>query len=131
MEDIFDQVEKTYKIGDGLVLLILEGGHKRKSKKKDLYFSKIGNSGLTLTWVTSPTVSTPLNPSSSLYFEDIKKLVRRDKKNNYKLILLKDVKAFKNNNHNIQSLVEPVKKETWWGRIKVWFSRKFWIPIGK
>ena len=26
---------------------------------------------------------------------------------------------------------KPVKKETWWGLIKVWFFRKFWIPIGK
>ena len=26
---------------------------------------------------------------------------------------------------------KSVRKETWWNQIKVWFFRKFWIPIGK
>ena len=104
MGDVFDRLEKTYNELDGPVLLILEGGHKRKSKSRDLYFYDTGNSGLTLTWVTSPSACTPLLPyQENQYYEKVKKLARRHEVGKYKLVLLGDVKAFKNNNKNKQN----------------------------
>ena len=114
MKDMFDYLEEDRE-GNYIVFLCKKAKNKKNRRKLFyLYFiDELGNP----VWGTEPNIAYSLS-IGSLYYELIKKVVREKNISCqlYKLSLPQFIIT--------PTKLQPVKKETWWNRIKVWFSRK-------
>ena len=110
---MFDCLEENWDSTD-IVFLSKTIKNKRRGKRKILFLNQINEYGYPI-WGTEPNIIFSLSPSSQFY-EQIKKMVR-EKKISCQIYSV-PISQF------LTITSKPVKKETWWNRIKVWFSRK-------
>ena len=122
MEDVFDKIEKIYK--GGYVFLVLGKGNKRKSltKPSSYYFSYIDYKNESLIWEEGLDKGTCLIPGDSVY-NQVKKIARENMVRCLFVILSEEEYYYLTHDDYYQTN-KPVRKEKWWDRIKVWFSRK-------
>ena len=122
MEDVFDKIEKVYK--GGYVFLVLEKGNKRKSltKPSSYYFSYIDYKDESLIWEEGLNKGACLIPNDAVY-NQVKKIARKNRVRCLFLILSEEEYYYLTHDDYYQTN-KPVRKEKWWDRIKVWFSRK-------
>jgi hypothetical protein len=113
MKDMFDCLEENWNSED-IVFLSKTIKNKRRGKRKTLFLNQINEYEYPI-WGIEPNIIFSLNPSSQFY-EQIKKMVR-EKKISCQIYRV-PISQF------LIITSKPVKKETWWSRLKVWFSRK-------
>ena len=120
MKDMFDCLESTFKEGDK-VFLVRPIKNKKKRKLKLLYYSYIDRQEID--WSFKLSMAQQLIPGSTDY-ERVKQYVR----NNSLKCMLYRMSDFEFNERirkeREKIILKPVRKEKWWDRIKVWFSRK-------
>ena len=124
MEDVFDKIEKVYK--DGYVFLVIGKGNKRKSltKPSSYYFSYIDYKNESLVWKKGLDNGACLIPGDSVY-NQVKKIARENMVRCLFVILSEEEYYYLTlTQEDYYQTNKPVKKETWWDLIKVWFSRK-------
>lgn len=110
---MFDCLEDNYDINEKEnIYLVRCVKNKKKQKTNILYLSTISQSGKT-EWTKEIKEAIMLHPFSYTY------QIIRDDIRKYKI----PCQIYRENKYQITEL-KPVKKEKWWDRIKVWFSRK-------
>jgi len=110
---MFDCLEETWNGKEEYEFVFLSKvlKNKKRGKKKILYLAYINEFDCPV-WELNPNLVHSLSPGS-IYYERVKKVVR-EKRISCQVIRIPK-KRFN---------VKPVRKEKWWDRIKVWFSRK-------
>ena len=116
MKDMFDCLEETVNVYQEQVFLVRRIKNKRHQKLKYLYLKHIDNMGNT-EWSVYRKDAVCLIPCRPSYCF-IRDIIRKYK------ISCQIYREYLNINEKI-SVKIPVRKEKWWDRIKVWFSRKF------
>jgi hypothetical protein len=111
MKDMFDCLEESYNPLEEQVFLIKVVKNKKRQKKKIYYLKTIGQKIL---WTSKMEESMCLLPVSPSYII-VREVVR---KSGISCQILRVPLIIRERN-------KPVRKEKWWDRIKVWFSRKF------
>jgi hypothetical protein len=111
MKNMFDCLEKSYNPLEEQVFLIKVVKNKKRQKKKIYYLKTIGQKIL---WTLKMEESMRLLPVSPSYII-VREVVRRS---GISCQILRVPLIIRERN-------KPVRKEKWWDRIKVWFSRKF------
>jgi hypothetical protein len=122
MRDMFDCLESTFKEGDKVFLVRLIK-NKKKRKLKLLYYSYIDRQEID--WSFKLSMAQQLIPGSTDY-ERVKQYVRNNRLK-CMICLMSDFEFDEKIRKEREKIIlKPTKKEeTWWDRIKVWFSRKF------
>ena len=111
---MFDCLEETVNVHQEQVFLVRRIKNKRHQKLKYLYLKHIDNMGNT-EWSVYRKDAVCLIPCKPSYCF-IRDMIRKYK------VSCQIYREYLNINEEIHAI--PVKKETWWDRIKVWFSRK-------
>ena len=119
---MFDCLESTFKEGDKVFLVRLIK-NKKKRKLKLLYYSYIDRQEID--WSFKLSMAQQLIPGSTDY-ERVKQYVRNNRLK-CMICLMSDFEFDEKIRKEREKIIlKPTKKEeTWWDRIKVWFSRKF------
>ena len=119
---MFDCLESTFKEGDKVFLVRLIK-NKKKRKLKLLYYSYIDRQEID--WSFKLSMAQQLIPGSTDY-ERVKQYVRNNRLK-CMICLMSDFEFNEKIRKEREKIIlKPTKKEeTWWDRIKVWFSRKF------
>ena len=118
---MFDCLESSFKEGDK-VFLVRPIKNKWKRKLKLLYYSYIDRQEID--WSFKLSMAQQLIPGSTDY-ELVKQYVR-DNRLKCMLYFMSDFEFNEKIRKEREKIIlEPVRKETWWDRIKVWFSLKF------
>lgn len=118
---MFDCLESSFKEGDK-VFLVRPIKNKKKRELKLLYYSYVDRQEID--WSFKLSMAQQLIPGSTDY-ELVKQYVRN---NSLKcmLYLMSDFEFDERIRKEREKIIpKPVRKETWWERFKVWFSRKF------
>ena len=117
---MFDCLESTFKEGDK-VFLIRPIKNQKKRKLTLLYYSYIDRQEID--WSFKLSMAQQLIPGSTDY-ERVKQYVR-DNRLKCMLYLMSDFEFNERIRKEREKIIlKPVRKEKWWDRIKVWFSRK-------
>ena len=119
---MFDCLEESYNPLEEQVFLIKVVKNKKRQRKKIYYLKTIGQ-GDKILWTPKMEESMCLLPVRPSYII-VREAVR---KSGISCQILRVPYTLK------PTVIgdKPVRKKKWWDRIKVWFSRKVWIPIGK
>ena len=112
---MFDCLEETVDVYQEQVFLVRRIKNKRHQKLKYLYLKHIDNMGNT-EWSVYRKDALCLIPCKPSYCF-IRDMIRKYK------VSCQIYREYLNINEKI-SVKIPVRKEKWWDRIKVWFSRK-------
>ena len=112
---MFDCLEETVNVYQEQVFLVRRIKNKRHQKLKYLYLKNIDNMGST-EWSIYKKDAVCLIPCKPSYCF-IRDMIRKYK------VSCQIYREYLNINEKI-SVKIPVRKEKWWDRIKVWFSRK-------
>ena len=112
---MFDCLEETVNVYQEQVFLVRRIKNKRHQKLKYLYLKHIDNMGNT-EWSVYRKDAVCLIPCKPSYCF-IRDMIRKYK------VSCQIYREYLNINEKI-SVKIPVRKEKWWDRIKVWFSRK-------
>ena len=110
MKDMFDYFEERICPEDLVFLVKKLRGNK---KNKFLYLSGINSDG-SLKFTRG--LITAMNIKHSYYYDHIKNTVRSEKIA-CEIYIIPKFQYYR-------LIFKPVRQETWWNRIKVWFSRK-------
>lgn len=110
MKDMFDCLEESYNPFLEEQIFLIKVVKNKKRQKKILYLAYINEFDCPV-WELNPNLIHSLSPGS-IYYERVKKVVREKR---ISCQVMRIPKRFQ---------VKPVRKEKWWDRIKVWFSRK-------
>ena len=119
MKDMFDYLEEE-ECPEDLVFLIKRRRNKKTRKNNIntlLYLSEINSDG-SLKFTRG--LITAMDIKHNYYYDHIRNTVRSEKIT-CEIYIISKFQYYQ----LIPKELKPVKKETWWGRIKVWFSRKF------
>ena len=115
---MFDCLEDNFNINEKEnIYLVRRVKNKKKQKTNILYLSTISQSGKT-EWTKEIKEAIRLHPFSYNY------QIIRDTIRKYKIPCQIYRRIFVDT-LNRTTKPQPVRKETWWDRFKVWFSRKF------
>ena len=117
MKDMFDCLEESYnplEVKEQIFLIKVVKNKKRQGKK--IYYLK--TIGQEILWTLKMEESMCLLPFSPSYII-VREVVR---KSGISCQILRVPYTLK---ITIRERSKPVRKEKWWDRIKVWFSRKF------
>lgn len=122
MEDIFDWLEEDFNIRpEEYVFLVKHRRNKRTRTHNPIYLSGVNRDG-SLKFMRGLENAKLITPKDHFY-EHIKNRVRLE--NIHCSIDRMTVAQYCSITCRTNlDLVETVRKETWWDRIKVWFSRK-------
>ena len=121
MRDMFDCFEEGDNRPEELVFLIKIRRNKKVRKNNILYLSGINSDG-SLKFMRGLENAKPITPKDHFY-EHIKNRVRLE--NIHCSIYRMTVAQYCSITYRTNpDFVKLVRKETWWDRIKVWFSRK-------
>ena len=115
MRDMFDYFEEGWygnlMEGNNYRYYIIKKIRNKRHKTKILFLQDIDYRNDLLIWDSKKKNALQISPSLQQYGQ-IRNLVRR-----------KNIRCEFYCYHGLE-LEKPVRKETWWNRIKVWFSRK-------
>lgn len=120
MKDMFDCLEEDGGYNCQMVFLTRKIRNKRGRKSRFLYLQEICPDG-SFRWGVDFRYAINITPRDTIYYEAIKKKVRDEglvcffRRVSFSQYLLEN---------GLWDAWKPVKKETWWSRFKVWFSRK-------
>ena len=130
MKDMFDWLEEDFNIRPEYVFLVKHRRNKRtRIHNPTIYLSGVNLDG-SLKFMRGLENAKLITPEDYFY-EHIKNRVRLENIHCsiYRMTVAQYCSITCRTNPDF--VKQPVRKKKWWDRIKVWFSRKVWIPIGK
>jgi hypothetical protein len=112
MKDMFDCLEEDWYENYGKHKYYIIKRIRNKKYKRFLFLSKIDWENNRLLWNSKKRYALQITPSHVYEYDLIRKM-----------IIQGNIRCEFYYYHGLQ-IVKPVRKEKWWDRIKVWFSRK-------